>query len=43
MVLMRSSAMPESGYIYITEEEFSVFLGAAKAGKFDLLGGPVQA
>jgi Domain of unknown function (DUF397) len=37
-VLMRNSAQPasESGYIYFTEEEFSAFLKAAKAGQFDL-------
>jgi hypothetical protein len=39
MVLMRSSSEPESGYIYFTEEEFSGFLRAAKAGKFDLFRG----
>jgi hypothetical protein len=33
---MRSSAHPESGYVYLTPEEFGHFLGAAKAGEFDL-------
>ena len=35
-VVMRSSAHPESGYVYLTPEEFGHFLGAAKAGEFDL-------
>jgi hypothetical protein len=34
-VLMRSSAQPESGYVFFTPEEFTLFLGAAKAGEFD--------
>jgi len=42
MVLMRSSAAPESGYICFTEEEFDGFLGAAKAGKFDLFEGRIH-
>lgn len=38
-VMMRSSVYPKSGYIYLTPEEFSRFLGAAKTGKFDLARG----
>ena len=36
MVVMRSSSQPDSGFIYFTPEDFSAFLGAAKAGEFDL-------
>jgi hypothetical protein len=36
-VVMRSSARPESsGYLYVTPEDFSTFIQAAKAGRFDL-------
>jgi hypothetical protein len=35
-VVIRSSAHPESGYIYLTPEELGHFLRAVKAGKFDL-------
>jgi hypothetical protein len=37
VVLMRSSAQPESGYIHFTPEEFATFLDAAKAGEFSLV------
>jgi Domain of unknown function (DUF397) len=37
VVLMRNSAQPESGHIYFTPEEFTTFLGAAKAGEFGLV------
>jgi Domain of unknown function (DUF397) len=37
VVLMRSSAQPESGYVYFTPEEFTSFLEAAKSGEFDLV------
>lgn len=35
-VLMRNSAQPEMGFVSFTPEEFNTFLGAAKAGEFDL-------
>ena len=35
-VLMRNSTQPESGCISFTKEEFSMFVGAVKAGEFDL-------
>jgi len=35
-VVMRNSARPDSGYVYFTCGEFSIFLMAAKAGEFDL-------
>jgi len=36
VIVMRSSARPESGYLYFTRDEFSSFLRIAKAGRFDL-------
>ena len=39
-VVMRSSAHAESGFLHFTPEEFSVFIGAAKAGRFDLVRPP---
>jgi hypothetical protein len=36
LVLMRSSAEPDSGYINLTAKEFGSFLTAAKAGEFDV-------
>jgi hypothetical protein len=36
VVLMRSSVMPESGYLRFTPEEFATFLEAAKTGEFSL-------
>jgi hypothetical protein len=35
-VLMRSSSQPESGHILFSKEEFSSFVGAVKAGQYDL-------
>lgn len=35
VVLMRSSRQPDSGYIYFTPEEFSIFLQRAKAGNYN--------
>jgi hypothetical protein len=40
-VVMRSSAHPESGFLRFTPEDFSVLIGAAKAGRFDLVSPPV--
>jgi len=40
-VVIRSSAQPESGYLYFTPEDFSLFLGAVKAGGFDMARPPV--
>jgi nitrate reductase alpha subunit len=36
-VMMRNSTHPDTGYVYFTPEEFNMFLGAAKAGEFDLI------
>jgi hypothetical protein len=35
MVVMRSSAHPDAGYIYFSPKVFGSFLAAAKAGEFD--------
>jgi hypothetical protein len=35
MVIMRSSAYPDAGYVYFSPKEFGSFLAAAKAGEFD--------
>lgn len=35
MVVMRSSAHPDSGYVYFSRKEFGSFLAAAKAGEFE--------
>jgi hypothetical protein len=37
-VMMRNSTHPDKGYVYFTADEFSMFLGAAKAGEYDLIG-----
>jgi hypothetical protein len=37
MVVMRSSALPDLGYVYFSPEEFGAFLGAVKAGEFNLV------
>jgi Domain of unknown function (DUF397) len=37
-VLMRNSAQSGAGYVSITPNEFVVFLEAAKAGRFDMIG-----
>jgi hypothetical protein len=36
MVIMRSSAHPNAGYVYFSQKEFGSFLAAAKAGEFDM-------
>lgn len=38
VVVMRSTAHPDAGYIYFDPNEFGSFLAAVKAGEF----GPVQ-
>jgi Domain of unknown function (DUF397) len=35
MVIMRSSAHPDAGYVYFSPKEFGSFLAAAKAGEYD--------